>query len=80
MAALNRLVIEPAARATGVTVVDLNRLLDPHGVYQSVIDGVTVRWSDGVHISRAGGVWLQSAILPTIAELGLEQRAQRSHS
>ncbi len=80
MAAFNRLVIEPAARATGVTVIDLNRLLDPHGVYQSVIDGVTVRWSDGVHISRAGGVWLQSAILPTIADLGLEQRAQRSHS
>jgi peptidoglycan/LPS O-acetylase OafA/YrhL len=80
MAAFNRLVLEPAARAKGVTVIDMNRLLDPHGVYQSVIDGVTVRGSDGVHISLAGGVWLQSAVLPKIAELGLEQRAQRSHS
>jgi hypothetical protein len=58
-----------------VTLIDLNRLLDPHGHFQSVVDGVTVRWADGIHISQPGGEWLQPAILPTVARLGLEKRA-----
>jgi peptidoglycan/LPS O-acetylase OafA/YrhL len=58
-----------------VTIIDLNRLLDPHGHFQSVVDGVTVRWADGIHISQPGGEWLQPAILPTVARLGLEKRA-----
>ncbi len=42
-------------RAGVVTLVDLNRLLDPDGHYQAVVDGITVRWSDGVHITKSGG-------------------------
>ena len=65
-------------RSKVVTVIDLNKVLDPHGNFQSVIDGVTVRWADGIHISKPGGEWLQPAILPTVARLGLADRASRA--
>ena len=58
-----------------VTVIDLNKLLDPHGRYRAVIDGVTVRWADEIHISEPGGVWLQPFVLPTVAQLGLSARS-----
>ena len=71
----NHLLDEVAARHRGVvTVVDLNRILGPHGTYQTVVDGVTVRWADGIHISEQGGEWLQARVLPTVARLGLEAR------
>jgi hypothetical protein len=57
-----------------VTLINLNKILDPHGHFQSVIDGVTVRWPDDIHISPPGGEWVQPAILPTVAELGLQKR------
>ncbi len=60
-----------AHRRSTVTLIDLNRKLDPHGSFQLAIDDVTVRWADGVHISRAGGVWLQPFILPTVGAVGL---------
>ena len=50
--AFNRLVVNVAEHHKDtVTLIDLNRLLDPSGHYQSIVDGVTVRWTDGVHIS-----------------------------
>ena len=71
----NHLLAVVAARHPGrVSVIDLNRILDPHGEFQSVIDGVTVRWADGIHISKPGGEWLQARVLPTIAQLGLSAR------
>jgi hypothetical protein len=72
----NHILEEVAARHPGVvTVIDLNRILDPHGTFQTVVDGVTVRWADGIHISKPGGEWLQARVLPTIAQLGLDARA-----
>jgi hypothetical protein len=69
--AFNRLLAEVAKQRSGVvTLVDLNKLLDPHGSFESTIAGVTVRDSDGIHISIPGGEWLRSRILPTIAGLG----------
>ena len=65
-------------RSKVVTVIDLNKMLDPHGHFQSVIDGVTVRWADGIHISEPGGEWLQPAILPTVGQLGLAARANQA--
>ena len=54
----NQILERVAARHPGeVTVVDLNRILDPAGHFQSVVDGVTVRWADGIHVTRAGGQW-----------------------
>jgi peptidoglycan/LPS O-acetylase OafA/YrhL len=57
------------------SVFDLNRILDPAGRFQQTIDGVAVRWPDGIHISKAGGEWLQHVMLPSIAEAGLKVRA-----
>ena len=72
----NRILYRVAALHPGeVTVIGLNKLLDPSGHFQMVVDGVTVRWADGIHITRAGGQWIEPYVLPTIAELGLEARA-----
>jgi hypothetical protein len=68
----NQIVRQVARADPGVvTVVDLNKMLSPHGVYTTAIDGVTVRWSDGVHVTAAGGELLQRQILPVIDRLGL---------
>ena len=74
----NQLLERVAASHPGVvSLVDLNRILDPSGQFQSTVDGVTVRWSDGIHISRAGGRWLEPSVLPTVAQLGLDVRSAR---
>ena len=73
--AFNQLLVQVAGQRAGtVTLVDLNKMLDPDGQYQSDVDGVTVRWSDGIHISKAGGEWLQPRILPLVDRLGLAAR------
>jgi len=77
MAAFNRLLVGVAhSRSPVVSVIDLNRLLDPDGHYQPVVDGVTVRSTDGVHFTKVGGEWLQPAILPEAATLGLAVRSK----
>ncbi len=43
-----------------VSVVDLNHLLAPGGVYTASVSGIDVRSSDGVHISLDGGELLQT--------------------
>ncbi len=53
------------------TVIDLNRLLDPRGVYTGTIDGVPVRDDDNEHISLYGGMFLRPRILPELVQLGL---------
>jgi peptidoglycan/LPS O-acetylase OafA/YrhL len=74
----NAIVTRVAAhRRSTVTLIDLNKKLDPHGSFQLVVDRVTVRWPDGVHISKAGGEWLQPFILPTVGSLGLSSHAER---
>ena len=70
--AYNRLVNEVGHADPGVvTVIDLNKMLDPKGQFSMTVDGVTARWSDGVHVSDAGGELVQPKILPTVAALGL---------
>ncbi|MGO8871039.1 MAG: acyltransferase family protein [Acidimicrobiales bacterium] len=74
--AWNAVVEHVAARhPRTVTLIDLNKLLDPHGTFQPVIDGIAVRWADGIHISQAGGEWLQPKVLPAVAALGLQASA-----
>jgi hypothetical protein len=55
-----------------VSVVDLNHMLAPAGVYTASVDGIDVRSPDGIHVSLDGGELLQRAILPQVAQLGLE--------
>ena len=70
--AYNRLVNEVGRADPGVvTVIDLNKMLDPKGQFTMTIGGVTARWSDGVHVSLPGGELVQPKILPTVAALGL---------
>ncbi len=70
--AYNSLLRKVAAAHKGVaTVVDLNHLLDPDGHYTPTVDGITVRSTDGIHISIAGGMWLRPSVLPTLVRLGL---------
>jgi len=74
--AFNRDLARVAAASRGkVTLMDLTALLSPHGHFQTVVDGVVVRWPDGVHVTPAGGSWLQPRVLPTVAELGLTARS-----
>jgi hypothetical protein len=62
-----------------VSVIDLNRMLSPGGVYTASLHGVDVRY-DGIHISPAGGRLLQSQILPAIARIGMEEETTaRAH-
>lgn len=71
----NRMLRQVAALQPGtVSVIDLNRLLDPAGHFVSQLDGYTVRWPDGLHITVAGGRLLQPHILPVVADRGLARR------
>jgi len=71
--AYNALVRQVARSDPGeVSVIDLNRMLSPAGVYTASLDGVDVRWPDGVHISEAGGELLQRQILPEFDRIGME--------
>jgi lysophospholipase L1-like esterase len=73
--AFNRDLARVAAADRGqVTLVDLAAVLCPHGRFQTVVDGVVARWPDGIHVTPAGGQWLQPRILPTVAVLGLQAR------
>jgi hypothetical protein len=71
-------VVERVAHADpgAVTVLDLNKMLSPHGRFTRTVDGVTVRWSDGIHVTMAGGVLLQRQILPVVDRIGLAVEAK----
>ena len=77
--ALDRVLVQ-AARAAGprVTVVDLHHLLCPQGKFVRVLHGITVRWPDGLHITPAGGRWLQPLLFPTIDRLALDASSART--
>jgi hypothetical protein len=68
----NALVRQVVARSSGrASVFDLNRAIDPHGVYTSFIDGVRVRNADDEHFSVLGGMFLRPAVLPALVRFGL---------
>jgi peptidoglycan/LPS O-acetylase OafA/YrhL len=65
----------------GTSVIDLNKMLDPRGVFTSYLDGVRVRTVDNEHITPAGGMLLRPMILPKLVALGrahAEERAARA--
>ena len=66
-----------AENPSATTLVNLNKILDPQGHYTLKVDGLTVRWAvDGIHVTVAGGEWLQPQILPEVAQIGLEVRSK----
>ncbi len=68
--AYNALVRQVAAQHPGqVTVIDVNKMLDPNGVYTSYIDGIRVRDTDEEHPSILGGEYLRPLMLPEFVRL-----------
>jgi hypothetical protein len=79
--AYNGVVERVAAGLSGVSVVNVNHMLSPQGVYTASLAGVAVRWQDGIHVTVAGGELLQPKILPEVAAVGLqEERGGRVHA
>jgi hypothetical protein len=72
---LNRLIASVAAEHPNVTLIPLNRYLDPHGSYQYRIGGQVMRFGDGVHTTEAAGTYLAPKILPQLVALGARSRA-----
>ena len=73
--AFNRLLAGVVRAHPGTArLIDLNRMLDPKGRFTPTQDGIVLREPDGVHITVAGGVWLQPSLLTQIRALGLTER------
>ena len=67
---LNQIIDQVAGRHPGaVSVVPLNRFLDPDGRFTWTLGGHVVRQGDGVHTTLAGGTYLAPRILPLLAAL-----------
>jgi hypothetical protein len=79
--AYNALVRQVAASHPGVvSVLDLNHMLNPSGVYTASVSGVDVRSTDGIHVSLDGGELLQRQILPAVDRIGMEDEAARART
>jgi peptidoglycan/LPS O-acetylase OafA/YrhL len=63
----NQLVRQAVARHPAVVLFDLHALVSPHGHFRSVIGGLAIRTSDGVHFGPAAGSYLAPRLLPVIA-------------
>lgn len=50
-----------------VFVIDLNKIADPEGHFQEYIDGVEVRYTDGIYWTYQGDCWLAPRLLPQVA-------------
>ncbi len=76
----NQLLVEAVARHPGESSLnDLHGSLCPSGSYTASVDGVVVRWDDGIHITPEGGQLAARSLVPElIAEA--RPRAPRSVS
>jgi peptidoglycan/LPS O-acetylase OafA/YrhL/lysophospholipase L1-like esterase len=52
-----------------VAILDLNRLLDPNGVWTDTVDGIQVRTFDKCHLSTAGANFVAKWLTPQLAKL-----------
>jgi len=67
---LNAIIGQVAAHNPGfVTVIPLNRLIDPKGHFTWTIDGKVARMVDGVHTTFAAGDLMAPKVLPGLAAL-----------
>ena len=63
------------ASGNGVVVADLNARLDPGGQFAQYIDGIDVRYADGIHVTAAGAKLVSPWLLADVAHLGAANRA-----
>ncbi len=76
LAVYNKLVREVAAEhAATDSAVDLFGAACPGGKFASTVHGVTIRATDGVHFTVAGGQYLAPKIMPAIVAAGRAQMA-----
>ena len=76
LAVYNKLVREVAAEhATTDSAVDLFGAACPGGKFATTVHGVTIRQTDGVHFTVAGGQYLAPKIMPAIVAAGRAQMA-----
>jgi L-fucose mutarotase/ribose pyranase (RbsD/FucU family) len=60
-----------AAQHPGVvSVLPLNKYLDPDGHFTWTINGQVMRLGDGVHTTPAAGPYLAPKLLPELAAMG----------
>jgi lysophospholipase L1-like esterase len=79
LAVYNKLVREVAAvHATTDSVVNLFGAACPGGKFASTVHGVTIRQTDGVHFTVAGGQYLAPTLMPAIVAAGRAQMAAAS--
>jgi hypothetical protein len=60
---------------SGVVVENLNKHLNPSGRYQQTLDGVDLRYQDGIHVTPAGGRLIAHWLLTQVHQLGTANRA-----
>ena len=72
----NAILRQVAAGSGGrVVVADLGGRLDPGGRYADSVDGVVVRFADGIHVTPAGAKLVSPWLLSTSVGLGRADRA-----
>ena len=74
LAVYNKLIREVAAEhPTTDSVVDLDAATCPGGKFTNTLHGVTIRRTDGIHFTDAGGAVLAPSIMPPIVAAGRAQ-------
>ncbi len=77
----NALLRQVAAASHGrVVVADVGARLDPGGHFTTTVDGVDVRFTDGIHVTPAGARLVAPWLLTLAARLGTANRAAASAS
>jgi lysophospholipase L1-like esterase len=68
-----------AGRNAGrVTIVDLNRYLDPDGTWTDTVNGIKVRTFDRMHLSADGAAYVARWLVPQLRNFA--SRAGGSHT
>ncbi len=58
-----------------VSLINFGAMASPGAHYSQVVNGVTMRCSDGVHFTPAGGAYLGNQLLPALVQLGHNHQA-----
>jgi peptidoglycan/LPS O-acetylase OafA/YrhL len=72
--------VRDVARETSSSVIDLDAMVCPGGTFEPTIDGVTIRWPDGVHFAVSSGSYLAPRIYGVLIAQGRLAMQARTHS